>query len=80
MFYLHESTPEGMRKGLRHLHEAVENDPADPFAYAGLALGYAILGHGPGTIPQEAFPRAKVAALRALELDDTLAEAHLALG
>ncbi|MFQ5473545.1 MAG: tetratricopeptide repeat protein, partial [Dehalococcoidia bacterium] len=80
MFYLHQSTPEGLQKGLRQFHEAVESDPADPFANAGLALGYAIRGHAPGTNPRESFPRAKAAALRALALDDGLADAHLALG
>jgi len=79
MYFLRQSTPEAMQKGIAQLHKAVEKDPADPFAYAGLALGYAILGHAPGSTP-EAFGRARAAALRALELDDSLAEAHLALG
>ena len=79
MFYLNKFTPEGFQKGLRHLQEAVENDPADPLAYAGLALVYSLIGsHGPAP-PPEAIPRAKAAALKALELDETLAEAHAAL-
>ena len=79
MHFLRQSTPEGMRNGIAQLHQAVEKDPANAFAYAGLALGYAILGHGPGS-SSDAFPRARAAALRALELDDSLADAHLALG
>jgi serine/threonine protein kinase/tetratricopeptide (TPR) repeat protein len=78
MFHLNKMTPEGTKKGISYLHQAVEKDPADPLPYAGLALGYCIIGHGPAPSP-EALPRAKAAALKALELDDTLAEAHAAL-
>ncbi len=78
MFYLNQFTPEGRDKGLAYLHQAIEKDPADPLAYAGLAGGYSIIGHGPAPSP-EALPRAEAAALKALELDDTLAEAHTIL-
>ncbi|MHC4330442.1 MAG: protein kinase domain-containing protein, partial [Planctomycetota bacterium] len=78
MFYLNQFTPEGREKGLVYLHQAIEKDPSDPLAYAGLAGGYNIIGHGPAPSP-EALPRAKAAALKALELDETLAEAHAAL-
>ena len=78
MFYLNKFTPEGAEKGLGYLHQAIEKDPADPLSYAGLALGHCIIGHGPAPSP-EALPRAESAALKALELDDTLAEAYAAL-
>jgi TolB-like protein/Tfp pilus assembly protein PilF len=78
MFYLNKYTPEGIEKGLAYLHEAVEKDPADPLAYAGLAIGYNIIAHTPSP-PPYALPRARAAALRALELDENLAEVHLAL-
>jgi tetratricopeptide (TPR) repeat protein len=65
-------------KGMAYLHEAVENDPADPFAYAGLAQGYVMWGHD-AVDGAEYFKRAKAAAHRALELDENLAEAHGAL-
>ncbi len=78
MFHLNKMTPEGAQKGLAYLHQAIEKDPTDPLAYGGLAIGYSIIGHGPAPSP-EAWPRARKAALRALELDDTLAEAHAAL-
>jgi len=77
MFYLNQFTEEGIAKGLAYLKEAVARDPADPLAYAGLALGYIEIGHGTG--PHESFPRAKAAVLKALELDPELAEAHSAL-
>jgi len=79
MFHLNKMTPEGAEKGLAYLHQAIEKDPADPLAYGGLALGYVASAHGPGA-PPDALTRAKAAALKALELDDTLAEAHAALG
>lgn len=77
MFHLNQFTPDGIGKGLAYLNEAVARDPADPLAYAGLALGYSLVGHSTG--PREAFPRAKEAVLMALELDPDLAEAHAAL-
>ncbi|MGH7481704.1 MAG: adenylate/guanylate cyclase domain-containing protein [Longimicrobiales bacterium] len=76
MFYLGQQTPEGFERGLLHLHNAVELDPANARAYAGLALGYSLIGHA--TIP-DAFVRAEAAAMRALELEPNLAEANEAL-
>jgi serine/threonine protein kinase/Flp pilus assembly protein TadD len=78
MFHLNKETPEGTRIGLEYLHQAIEKDPSDPLAYGGLALGYVISTHAPGA-PPDAFERAKAAALKALELDDNLTEAHAAL-
>jgi eukaryotic-like serine/threonine-protein kinase len=78
MFHLNKSTPEGTQKGLSYLHQAIEKDPADPLAYGGLALGYAGSAHGPGA-PSDALEQAEAAALKALDLDETLAEAHAAL-
>jgi serine/threonine protein kinase len=78
MFYVNQGTPEGIEKGLAYLRESIEKDPAHPLPYAGLAQAYDTIGHGPSP-PPDAFARAKAAALRALELDETLAEAHSAL-
>jgi TolB-like protein/Flp pilus assembly protein TadD/predicted Ser/Thr protein kinase len=78
MFLLHKETPEGTRKGLEYLHRAIEKVPEDPLLYGGLALGYIMSTHGPGA-PPNAFEQARAAALKALELDDMLAEAHAAL-
>jgi TolB-like protein/Tfp pilus assembly protein PilF len=82
MFYLNKFTLEGFKKGLVYLNQAIEKDPANPLPYAGLAIGTSIAGHGLGlglVPPREAFPPAKEAALKALELDEMLAEAHTAL-
>ncbi len=67
-----------IEKGLAYLNQAIEKNPADPLAYAGLALGYATIGHSVAPTP-DAWPRARAAALRALRLDETLAEGHAAL-
>jgi TolB-like protein/predicted Ser/Thr protein kinase len=81
MFYFYKKTPDGFARGLALLQQAIDKDPADPLPYAGLALAYPIIYHGlGGTIPPpEGFPRARAAALKALELDESSAQAHLAL-
>jgi tetratricopeptide (TPR) repeat protein len=78
MFYVSKFTPEGFRKGLAHLTEAIDKDPADPLPYAALALAYTRIGHGSGA-RRDAFARAKAAASKALALDETMSEAHEAL-
>jgi tetratricopeptide (TPR) repeat protein len=67
-----------MKKGLEYLHKAVQIDPAEPFAHAGLALGYLEIAHGPLN-PGDAYMKAESAALQAIKLDPDLAEAQLAL-
>jgi serine/threonine protein kinase/tetratricopeptide (TPR) repeat protein len=79
MFYLSQSTPDALQKGMDFLHQAVEKDPTDPLAYAGLAGGYITLAHGADPPPDAMF-RAKAAARTALELDGTLPQAVFALG
>ena len=78
MYHINKRTPEGIEKGLSYLHQAVVTDSTEPLAWAGLALGYCIIAHTPSPAPDS--PRlAKEAALKALELDDNLAEVHLAI-
>ncbi len=65
----------------RYFHQAIEKDPAYALAYSGLADSYFYMGYAFGrTPPKEAMPKAKAAALKALELDESLAEAHTSLG
>jgi TolB-like protein/Tfp pilus assembly protein PilF len=78
MFFLNQVTPEGTKRGLALLHDAVEKEPTNALPYAHLAIGYATLGHGPSP-PADAFARARAAAMKALELDDSIAEAHQVL-
>ncbi|MCJ7448438.1 MAG: hypothetical protein MUO72_12175 [Bacteroidales bacterium] len=77
-FYMSQLTPEGFQTGLKYLNEAMAMDPADPQPYLKLALGYSNAGHAAG-IGDEAANRAKSYALKALELDSTLADAHVVL-
>ncbi len=60
-------------------HQAIEKDPGYALAYAGLADAYNILGNWSILPPKEAYPKAKAAARKALEIDDALAEAHVSL-
>jgi DNA-binding winged helix-turn-helix (wHTH) protein/TolB-like protein/Flp pilus assembly protein TadD len=72
---------EGLRKSVEHFQRAADLDPAYGAAYAGLADAYSVLsGYGFGTLPpDECMRRARAAALKAIEIDDTLAEAHASL-
>ncbi len=68
-------------KAIGFYEQAITRDPNYALAYAGLAEAYVILpAYTPTTAPQDAYPKAKSAALKALQLDDKLAEAHTALG
>jgi len=78
MYHLNKRTPESLGKGIAYLHQTVEKDPTEPLAHAGLSLGYSIMAHTPKPIPGSS-KLCKEEALKALELDDNLAEAHLAL-
>ncbi len=73
MFHLNKFTPEGFEKGLAHLNEAIEINPNDPLPYAGLAIGYSMIAHGPSP-PPGAYDRAEEAANKALALDPTMAQ------
>lgn len=64
--------------GIQCLLELTEKDPADPFANAAVAIGYAIKGHNYGRKPKESFIRAGFFADRALKLDSTIDEAYTA--
>jgi serine/threonine protein kinase/tetratricopeptide (TPR) repeat protein len=65
-------------KSIEYFQQAIAKDPGDAQAYAGLADSYALFS-GFGLPPKEAYSRAREAALKALEIDDTLAEAHISL-
>ena len=72
-------TTDGLRKGKEHFSRAIELDPSYALAYSGLADTYTLLG-AYGLLPMsEAYPLGRSAALKALELDDSLSEAHNSL-
>jgi serine/threonine protein kinase/tetratricopeptide (TPR) repeat protein len=73
-----ELSPNVVNQAIAYFNEAIEKNPTDPMAYAGLALGYATIGHSYDPTP-DAWPRARAAADRALRLDPELAEGYAAL-
>src|SRR5882724_7882745 len=78
-YFWNKRTDEGLRKALEYFQSAVSKDPRDPRGHAGIADSYLMLAEY-GTFPaRDAVPKAKAAALKALELDDSLAEAHASL-
>lgn len=80
-FHLEKGNEDAFRKALADYQRAIEIDPTYAPAYAGMAGAYVELGSWWSTLSrEEVYPRAKAAALMALELDEQLAEAHLALG
>ena len=78
-YFWNKRTGEGIKKGIGYFRQAIEVDPLYALAYAGLADSYNLLGIYGDARPKEIFPKAKAAAVRALEIDDTLAEAHTSL-
>ncbi|HWO00671.1 MAG TPA: tetratricopeptide repeat protein, partial [Blastocatellia bacterium] len=79
-FYWSKRTEDGLRKGIDYFNQAIERDPTYALAYAGLADCYAILVELEASPPTELYPKVKAAAQQALEIDDSLAEAHTSLG
>ncbi|MEO6334890.1 MAG: winged helix-turn-helix domain-containing protein [Pyrinomonadaceae bacterium] len=79
-YFWNKRTAEGYDKALRCYQKAIEIDGRYALAYAGLADIYNLLPIYDGFAPQDYFPKAKAAALKALEIDENLAEAHAALG
>ena len=71
---------ENVRQAIAFYEQAIARDPTYAVAYAGLAEAYMVLPRYAETAPQETYPKAKAAALKALQLDDKLAEGHNALG
>jgi tetratricopeptide (TPR) repeat protein len=79
-FYWNQRTPAGFWKGIESFKQAIEKDPDYAQAYVGLADCYILLGPNDVLPAKEVYPLAKAAALKALQLDDGLAEAHASLG
>jgi len=78
-YHWNKYAQQGLRKAIDYFSQAIEIDPTYALAYAGIADSYYRLSnvYAPNA---EAMPKAKAAALKALEIDETLAEAHAALG
>ena len=80
-YFWNKRTADGLKVALAYFKQAIEEDPKYAQAYSGLADTYALLGDWQYAVmtPKEAFPEAKAAAIKSLELDSTLGEAHNSL-
>jgi len=78
-YYLGQRTPEGFQKALQSFGDAIDEDPNFALTYVGIADCYNLLGFYDILPADEVFPRAKAAAQRALEIDQTLGEAYASL-
>ena len=80
-YFWNKRTADGLKVALAYFNQAIEEDPKYAQAYSGLADTYVLLGDWEYEVlsPDEAFPKAKAAAIRALELDNTLSDAHTSL-
>lgn len=78
-YFWNQRTEEGLQKSIVAFHRATEIDPNFALAFSGLADSYTTLGYLSYISPTQAFPPAKNYALKALELDPSLAEAHASL-
>jgi adenylate cyclase len=79
-FFWNKRTADGMAKGAEYFQLAIDRDPTYALAYTGLADSATRLGFWGHVRPEQGCLRGKAAASKALELDDTLAEAHASLG
>ena len=82
-FYWNKRTPQALHKSVEYYEQAIQRDPLFALAYAGLADTYSLLGApeaGGDVPPIETLPKAKAAALKAIQIDESLAEPHVSLG
>jgi Tfp pilus assembly protein PilF len=78
-FHVNKLTHEGIIKGIKYFQQAVKIDPNYALGYTGLARVYNIMTYITETEPKKAFLEAKAATKKALEIDESLAEAHFNL-
>ena len=80
-YFWNKRTADGLKVALAYFNQAIDEDPKYAQSYSGLADTYALLGDWQYAVmtPKEALPKAKAAAIKALELDSTLGEAHNSL-
>ena len=78
-YHWNKRTAESLNKAIEYFQQAVEIDSNYALAYAGLADAYYLLPFAGDKPPREAVPKAKAAAMKALEFDESLAEAHVSL-
>ena len=79
-YYWNKRSEENVKRALSYFKQAIDSDPTFAQGYTGVADSYNILGYYNTLSPIEAYPKARAAAAKALQLDNTLAEPHAALG
>jgi len=79
-FQWNRRTPESLKQAVDFFEQAIAKDANYALAYSGMAETYVLFANYSVALPKESMPNAKAAALRAIELDDSIAEAHVALG
>jgi serine/threonine protein kinase/tetratricopeptide (TPR) repeat protein len=79
-YFWNKRTAAGVQTGIEHFNAAIAKEPNFALAYTGLADSYAVLSTFAAVAPRDCFPQARTAALRALEIDEDIAEAHAVLG
>jgi serine/threonine protein kinase/Tfp pilus assembly protein PilF len=79
LYYWNKRTGKDLNKAIELFNQAIEKDANYALAYVGLADSYSLLSLYGAARPKDVFPRAKAAAIKALEIDETLAEAHNSL-
>ncbi|MFY9571190.1 MAG: tetratricopeptide repeat protein, partial [Blastocatellia bacterium] len=79
-YFWNKFTDEAIAKSIDYFQTAIEKDPNYALAYAGLSEAYNVLGSNGPLSPKEALPKVKYAAEKAVDLDDNLAQSHMALG
>jgi TolB-like protein len=78
-FFWNKRTAQALKTGIGHFEDATKKDPGYARAYAGLADSYDVAPFYSVMTPKEAYPRAKAAAMKALEIDESLGDAHTSL-
>ena len=78
-FYWNKRTPQDLRKAIEYFEQSIAVDPNYALSFAGIADSYSLLGDQVVLSPLEAYPKAKAAAKKALEIEDSIAEAHTSL-
>lgn len=79
-YHWNRRTPADLDKSIEHFERAIDIDPSYALAYAGLADSYVVVPSYFNYRSKEAYPKARAAAMKALEIDDSLAQAHATLG
>jgi TolB-like protein/DNA-binding winged helix-turn-helix (wHTH) protein len=78
-FFWNKRTEQPLKKSIEYFEQAIEKEPRYALAYVGLADSYSILAQWDFLPPHEAYPKARAAATKALEIDEGLGEAHASL-